>query len=375
MYKLDKIKLYSSLFILLFINFIFLVKYLYRSTTLYLTISITITLLCFLLFYKRSFLKSAISFFPKINSLLLFTFCVISVFIFYKIPVATLKVDRWSVITSFWDNYFNNKFVYNARSNMGNPPGPMPFYFILALPFYFIGELGYFSLLGIVCFYFFIKKVIIVKEQILLALLLTLSSGYYLWEVACRSNVFLNATLVLIVLYLFLKIEHFSIKTMTIIGILIGLVLSTRNVFIIPFIIGFIYSLKFKKITIKQTIYLGLITLSTFIITFMPFVWGHFEDFKISNPFIIQSSFLIPFRYTLLFISFSFFAGYFSKTKNDVYFFSALTLFISICFYILYWIIETSLQKTIFESGSDISYFILCVPFCLFSLIQIESEE
>jgi len=40
-------------------------------------------------------------------------------FIFYKIPVESLNVDRWSVITSFWDNFFKGEYVYFAKSNMG----------------------------------------------------------------------------------------------------------------------------------------------------------------------------------------------------------------------------------------------------------------
>jgi hypothetical protein len=66
------------------------------------------------------------------------------------LPIAQRRpLERHHLI---WDNYFSGEYVYFAKSNFGNPPGPMPFYYVLALPFYAVGELGYFSLLGIVVF-------------------------------------------------------------------------------------------------------------------------------------------------------------------------------------------------------------------------------
>ena len=145
----------------------------------------------------------------KFNLLLLLLFFVVFYFAFQKIPVETLKVDRWSVISSFWDNYFGNKYVYFAKSNMNNPPGPMPFYFILALPFYIIGELGYFSILGIVLFFGLLNYKKLNTNLQTTALLLVCSSIFYLHEVICRSNIFLNSTIVLFVFFEYL-LEHDS---------------------------------------------------------------------------------------------------------------------------------------------------------------------
>jgi len=71
-------------------------------------------------------------------SLILTAYFIFSIFLFRLIPQETLNVDRFSVITSFWDSYFNWEYVYFAKSFHGNLPGPMPFYFILALPFYLV---------------------------------------------------------------------------------------------------------------------------------------------------------------------------------------------------------------------------------------------
>lgn len=363
-----------SLFIFLVVSFLFSAKYLYRVTPFAGIISLVITLLYLLLWNKRNHLFPNKEIAKKIVIAALIIFVGGSFYVFKKIPVETLNVDRWSVITSFWDSFFNGEYVYFAKSNMSNYPGPMPFYFIMALPFYFISELGYFSILGVLVFYFLIEKTIRNRTLKSITIILILMNIPYLWEVACRSNIFLNGTLVLGVLILFVKQKEFNYKNSLAIGILIGLVLSTRNVFVIPFIIAFVYCLKTKKITIRQTVIIGAITVLTFCLTFLPFVWNYFAEFKTMNPFIIQSDVLIPFQYTLLFILASFVAGFYCKNDNEIYFYSSLILFNSILIYFLYWIMLRGFEETFTKSAADISYFILCLPFALYHLLK-ETEN
>jgi hypothetical protein len=359
-----------SLFIFLFVNFIFSLKYISRETNYYLIISFLISIIYFFIWrYKNVLEKLPISL-SKLNLILLFAFILGSFFIFKKVAVETLNVDRWSVITSFWDSYFNNQYVYFAKSNVGNPPGPMPFYFLLALPFYFIGELGWFSVMGVMLFFIFLNYSKTSKLNTTTTLILLLSSVFYLWEVVSRSNIFLNSTLVLAVLYYYLNIEKLDIKNLILTGILIGLSISTRNVLVIPFIVAFVFQLKNGLITFKQLMRLGFISVLLFIFTFIPFIYNHFEEFKIMNPFIIQSSALVPFKYTVLFMFLGVLSGFICKSFSDIYFFSGLVLFISITIYFIYHINLVGFNKTLFENDADISYFILCVPYCLFYLFN-----
>lgn len=359
-----------SIFIFLFVNSIFSLKYISRETNYYLIISFLISLVYFFIWRYKNLLERFPISLSKLNLILLSAFILGCFFIFKKVDVETLNVDRWSVITSFWDSYFNNQYVYFAKSNVGNPPGPMPFYFMLALPFYFFGELGWFSVMGIILFFVFLRYSKISKLNCTTGLLLTLSSIFYLWEVVGRSNMFLNSSLILFVLYYYLKVEKINIKNTIVAGLLIGLSISTRNVLVIPFVIAFIYQLKNNLIKPKQFLLLGLISILTFVITFLPFVYNHFEGFKIMNPFLIQSSALVPFEYTLLFILMAFITGLYCKSIKDIYFFSGLILFISIIIYFLYHINLVGFQNTFFGSAADISYFILCTPFCLYHVLS-----
>ena len=367
-----KAKQNISLLIFLFVNFIFSVKYISRVSNYYLPISILIVFSYFLIWKYQNLIDRSNVNLNKINIFILLFLFLSSFLVFVKVPVEDLNVDRWSVITTYWDNFFDDKYVYFAKSCHNNPPGPMPFYFILALPFYLIGELGLFSLMGIILFYYLLKKNKISLKNQTLVLLLVGGSLFYLWEIVCRSNVFLNGVLVLLVVLYILKQPIITQKNIILIGVCTGLVLSTRNVFVIPFIITFIYLLSKKNINLIQLIYIGFITVITFTLTFIPFIWNHLQDFKIMNPFIIQSSVLMPFKYTLFFIFLSFIVGFVCKSKDDVIFFSGLVLFLSICLYYIFWIIQTSFVNTFFESGADISYYIFCLPFCIFHMLKIK---
>lgn len=369
MFKNILIKKNISLILFLFVNFIYGVKYLSRVSDYYFLISITIIAFYVFIWKMRNSISKYYKYLGKFNLLLMLLFFVVFYFAFQKIPVETLKVDRWSVISSFWDNYFGDKYVYFAKSNMNNPPGPMPFYFVLALPFYIIGELGYFSILGIILFFCLLNYKKVIANHQTTALLLVCSSIFYLHEVICRSNIFLNSSIVLFVLVIYFEIKELNLKKLLLSGFFIGLSLSTRNVLVIPFIIAFVYELKTKKINFIQISILGFVTISIFAVTFLPFVWNHFEDFRQMNPFIIQSTFLVPIQYTLLFIGLAFGFGILRKSVSDIYFFAGLNLFISIFIYFLFHIANVGFQKTFFDRDADITYFVLCIPFLLYYLV------
>lgn len=363
----------ASLFILLFINFIFSIKYLSRYTSNYLTVSLLIVSIQVVIIYKFDLIfKLLIKLKTKSIYQLIFI-SVILLFIASKVPIESLNVDRWSVITSFWDNYFNNKYVYFAQSFDGNYPGPMPFYFVLFLPFYYLKEFSYITIIGLFLFYSILKNKVSEKNKFLYVTLIS-SSLFIFWETISRSNIFFNGTLILLVTIYFLTVKK-NEKLLLLNGVFIGLVLSTRNVFVIVFGIAFIYLLLKKEYTFKELFFIGLITIITFIITFIPFIYNHLDDFFKMNPFIIQSSALMPSKYSFLCIFLSLIGALFIKSRLDVIFYSGIMLFFTILFYFGYTIILTDFKTTFFESKADISYFILCIPFCLYHFIICEENK
>lgn len=360
MIKKNRLKETISLSVILFINFIYLNKYAARITSHFLVIALISCSTLYIIWLKKTVIAKKMNFFDKKIYLIFYFFLALS--LLYTIPKETIKVDRWSVITSFWDNFFQNQYVYYARSFDGNNPGPMPFYFIMSLPFYFLNELGLFSLVG-ACLLPLLFKKNNVDHHFSLYFVICVFSPFYMHEVVCRSNIFSNALIIVLVIFYFFKNYNGSVKSNIIFGIAIGCTLSTRNIFVIPYIILFIYAIKSKFINLKSAISIALIAICIFAITFIPFAWNHISDFLKINPFIIQSDYLLPLKYSLWFVFFSFAFGFFCKNKNDVYYYSGVLLFLTILFYHLLITSSDGFLKSFFDNGADVTYFLFCIPF------------
>ncbi len=370
------VKIITSVLAVVLINFIFLMKYIERIAPYSILISALISAVYFLFIY---FLPKN-SFTDKQNKLLsgifIAVYLILSIILFSVIPQLTLNVDRFSVITSFWDSYFKSEYVYFAKSFHGNMPGPMPFYFILALPFYLIGELGYFSLMGLITFVLIIRLSKLDSQSMFTGIILLIFSAFFMWETISRSNIFLNSNLVLFAILFFSNsINMDKNRHILINGVIVGLFLSTRNVLIIPFVVMFLYVFKTKIYNLIDIIKISGIIIFTFGLTFVPFVVNHWDDFKVMNPFIIQSSFLMPAWLSITCVIFSVSTVLFIKSFRDVIYFSGLYLFITIVVYLTYQVLTVGFDNAIYQSKADISYLILCLPFFLFYIISNKSQS
>jgi len=359
------------------INILFSIKYFSRYTEYYLLFAAVLLFMQILLFYKGGMLtKIASSRYTVINITMLTVFCLASIFIFSKISAEASNSDRWSVITSFWDNFFNGEYVYYAKSHLNNHPGPMPFYFILALPFYLIGELGLFSLMGIIAFYLLMRYTKVRPSYQAIFILFVITSPFYLWEISSRSNIFLISTLIVFSFAFFFAIKNYtSLKSQLLIGLVLGLMMSTRNIYALCYIILFLYCIKSKKLDIVSVIKTGCFMILTFVLTFTPFVLGHWNDFTQMNPFIIQSSYLMPVELSILAVFCSFFMFLFCRKDLDVIFYSGVILFFAIALHLAYHSFDSSFHDAVFESHADISYFIMCIPFFLYYMLKTDNQK
>ena len=354
--------------IIVFINILFTFKYISRYSDYAVFVIIPLIILYYFLLNGKGLNFSNKLGFAIIlcSSVLFISF---SVILFNKIPAETLNVDRWSVITSFWDSLLDGNYPYFAKSEHTNPPGPMPMYFILAFPFYAINELGFLSIVGsilLLLLLFAIKTPINIITKISI---LIFCSVFYLWEIVSRSNILFNSVIILAVLVHFNSIEKNNWK-LYLNAFLAGLVLSTRSILVIPFIVVIMSALIRKDIKFKSLINYSLISITTFSLTFLPFIIIFPKEFLMMNPFIVQSTFLLPPAFAISFVLIAILSAFLSKTINETYFYSGLTLFISILIYFLYYIDKSGFYQAYIQSEVDISYFIFCVPFLLLYFIK-----
>ena len=365
-----------SLIILLFINIVFSYKYLKRVVDFPIIISFALTIIYFvILTYPPKILYKFKVEIKYLNVLVLLSFTLISIYTFSKIQVETLGVDRWSVITNFWNTFFRGEYAYLSTSNVGNPPGPMPFYFIIALPFYLLGELGFMSLTGLFAFYLLLVYKKVGQLKIFSSLIFICLSTFYLWEVVSRSNILLNSTLILFSIIFFENFRKFNFSKIIVSALIVGFLLSTRNVFAIAYIIYFMYLLRSKKIKFLNLVALTTFAIIVFLLTFFPFVYNHFDEFFIMNPFIVQSTFLIPFGYTIIFLIIAFLSSFFVKSFQNSIFYIGINLFISILIYSIYLILNRGFEAAYEGSVIDISYYIFCIPFLLYTILETSEKD
>ena len=360
--------------LLLAINLLFAYKYTARVTDLAGYVTVLMGAFYISVWTFRGKIPVSGKQFRLASYITLIIFTGFSLLVFSRVPVESLNVDRWSVIASFWEAFFDSRYPYYAESNVGNPPGPMPFYFILAFPFYYAGELGLLSLMGLILFTFIIIGSKAHVNNKLGTLIIMVASLFYLWEIVARSNVFLNSTLVLLVLVWFAELDKKPGPGFFANAFCGGLLLATRSVFIIPYMIFFVYALRTGMISFRNLALYGLTGLAAFAIAFMPFVISHFDDFLVINPFVIQSTFLVPFHYTAGFLLLAVLAAFLCRSKADAFLYSGIVLFVSIAVYFLYHTALSGLQAAYIESIVDISYFIFAAPFLLYYLLKYSSK-
>lgn len=353
-------KSHISLFLFTLVNLLFCYKYGSRVLYSYTWIPMAIYCLCVgFIIYRHHTTKQFNKFtYLIIAGILIIGGICISIFI----PETSLNVDRWDMIETFWNSVFSNNYPYQATGSLsGNHPGPMPAYFILCLPYYLTHSYAFIAITGIIIFYFYNKKRTSIKNTETILLLL-ITSPAILWEICCRSTIFFNSCLFFIWLYSLKYLEPDN-KKIIISAIIGGILLSTRNVFVIPIL--FILLPLLSNIGFKRLCIWGITLCITYISTIIPMLYWGVDNFLSMNPFIIQSSFLLPFNITLTMLILSIIPCIYTRNNFDNSIFGGgLYIFTIILIYSIY-IITTYGYEYFITTGCDISYFIFSFPFLL----------
>lgn len=352
-----------SFVIVVFINCLFILKYGYRFTDLaWLLVIAFIALACLIyvkwdLIYSKNLLRKAIAILSLVVPLLL------AVVAYLVVDLPSLNVDRWSVIDNFLNYLFQGRYPYFAESHMGNPPGPMPVYYLIALPFYTFKGYSFLAVLG----YSLVSFLVVRYRQNYknFVVLLSLLSVFMIYEIFALSNVFTYSVLTVLPLLFFednIKNRGFRLLFAC---VFLGLILSTRSVYSLVYVVFFISYLKMKVLSLRQIFIYSVVIISVFTLTFVPLILAYGDSFMRMNPFTVQSSFLVPQIYVCFFFIVALFFGWWARTDAQRFFYSGITLFIAICIYAGYHINQSGIYTAYIESKIDLTYFILCVPFLL----------
>jgi len=278
----------------------------------------------------------------------------------------SIRVDRWSALSFFWDSVFAGKYPYGTHTHVSetNFASPFPIWHLINLPFYLLKDVGISIIFFLCLFSFSIYKYFESYKKALLVLILLLISPAYWWEILVRSDGLSNALLVMMLILWYTKYKKSLSNDIGISILICGLIAATRFTALLPLALFFFQP--YLKLPVKQKIIFPLSALSIAILAFLPFILWDTDSwvFFSRNPFMSQTG---NGDWRILLVMF--FVGIFTalnwNTIED--FFATAAIFITI-FILLNQLVRLShFPEAHFFSDAvvDISYFTLALPYLI----------
>ncbi len=278
----------------------------------------------------------------------------------------SIRVDRWSALSFFWDSVFTGIYPYGTHTHVSetNFASPFPVWHLINLPFYLLKDVGISIIFFFSLFSFAIYKYFESYRKALLVIILLLISPAYWWEILVRSDGLSNALLVMILILWYTKNNKSISKNFTISILICGLIAATRFTALLPLALFFFQP--YIKLPIKQKIILPLSALLIATLAFLPFILWNTETwvFFSRNPFMSQT-YNGDWRILLVMVFVGIFMALNWKTIEE--FFATTGIFITV-FILLNQLIRLSkYEGSNFFSDAvvDVSYFTLAIPYII----------
>jgi hypothetical protein len=285
------------------------------------------------------------------------------VFVAYKqLDPAALQVDRWSALDRFLEALFQGKYPYQAKSHLDNNISGFPVLFLLAIPFYLLGDVGYLQFAA--WFGFAALIAIRFRQYSGLVFLMSLLAGLpaMAYEIFGRSDLFAN--MVAVAWLIQITFSGNRIRGWWLIGIAVfwGLLLATRGIVVVPLILVSCSIL--KTYGLKSAFMFSCVVVLSFFLTFLPLYLWDKQLFWAHNPFYVQSGY-IPTWALMLVILTSLILGFTDKWGRKIYLHTGVLLFTTILGCCILKSMEIGWDGILWNAGFDITYFILGIPFIL----------
>ena len=284
-------------------------------------------------------------------------------FLMLRFDPQNINVGRYPALHDWITRFLAGKFPYGSDVN----PSGMPFLFMLAMPFYFLGDLGFFQICT-----FLIFAALVCRQSgrnlaaCLRIIVLLVISPIFLFEIVVRSDLFSNMVIVLLYIYI---LERFSagerILNIILLGLIGGLILSTRGVVLMIYIILLLYMIRQREM--RYHIFLPSMLVG-FILTLLPFALWNYDQFMQSGPLAIQSSYIPGWAFILAIVA-SVVSGVAVRSFRGMYMAVYLTLFGIVLIAFARSVIQFGVVQSVLRDRFDISYFSFCLPFLLVSLM------
>ena len=347
------------------VNALFVYKYMHRLTPQSWVVSLlylVLVSLFVLLLTRKAELRISMKMQNMIYFSLIFVLAILLTLLMMHFDPQKIRVGRYPALYDWISRFLHSEFPYNTETK----PSGFPFLFVLAMPFYWLGDLGFLQIFGFLLFAFLIYlkyRQDSFNRYRLVFLLIT--APIFLYEIVVRSDLISNMAIVILYLAIFELIGRKANRlTLCLLGFAGGLLLSTRGIVLLIYIPFFGY------FVLKQLEKLSIFFLFMFIgfsLSLLPFMiwdWRSFFDF---GPFSRQLT-QIPVPWVIVAITCSLYCALKVRTLTEIYSAVSFILFgvVSIAFILS--VLKLGWSQAVLKDGFDISYFSFTLPFLLISL-------
>jgi hypothetical protein len=282
--------------------------------------------------------------------------------IMLRFEPAKIRVGRFPALMDWIARLLSGEYPYASPTL----PSGFPFLFFLAMPFYFLGDLGWLQIFAFLVFAFILQlRYGSDGTRRLRTLILLVVSPVFVYEIAVRSDLFSN--MVVVILYMFFclnKVRDRRIPVLFVTGLAGGFLLATRGIVLLIYVLYFGYLFKHQ---LKRGLIFIAGIISGFSIVCLPFAIWNVEYFTLHGPFAIQSAYL-PDWLSVLFLLLGIYLARRAPSMAVVYRYTALTLFAAVFIAFCISLLDQGWPAAVMADRFDISYFCFALPFLLLSL-------
>lgn len=348
------------------INFLFLYKYLARFTSWYLIGAAAYSLMFSLCLYW-GVTRYSLQFTRRWMMTGLLTGILLYGGYLAYVPATRLQVDRWSAVTGFWDAVFAGCFPYAATTHLGHPIGPFPFFFLLAFPFYILGDVGYMALAGVLGLIVLLVWLNPDPRRWTILVLSVVGSPAVWWELAARSTLLPNMVVIIWYLFWLHRASTQSLAHPFRWGIGAGFLASTRSVVLLPLLAYGVY--RFRMPTRwREARQWGLGFMLGLGFTFLPFIVWDWSQFLTCNPVTFQATRFLPLWVLPVILMGALAVGLKAPTFGTYCYAMSVGLFLIVCISLFEIVSQIGWTAAISQNGYDISYFLLAAPWLLVAI-------
>lgn len=286
-----------------------------------------------------------------------------------------LNVDRWSAMDVGIKALLNGEYPYTATDHLNGRTSNFPGLFIIGLPFYLMGNVGYLQVFSFVLLSFTLYNILKIKQTLNYIILLLLSPAFW-WEIFAISDLLSNVIIVFCFVLLIKDIFKDNVlKKPVFMGLSTSFLTLTRGIVAIPLIL--LVFRDFITINIRDKIkyVISFILLSILLIALVIINCPDLETLKKFNPLNLQTMYL-PNYINIFAVLLPFYFSLKIKKFNNQYF--------QFCTYLLLFPPFLSFSITMYYMGFDtiiidnkfdLSYLSIAFPFLIMEIVKDSSKK